>query len=247
MASRGFSLVLAVAKGEDEEEAATKKLLGMGAEAFILSGARHNTLMIELLRRLGVPFAFTSVWDSDNASPTIGYDNAAIAYDAIRYLADKGHRYISVLHGPLDESDRTVLRLDGAKRAVGKNLHLSTFEAEISVAAGKGATRDILRDHGQTTAILCFSDVLALGAFSALTVAKKQVPSDISVMGFDNLSWSKDIEPPLTTFDLPAEEMGAAAGTQIADHLEFGNQIHHQLLDCNLIERGSVRDLSARG
>ncbi len=246
LAKRGFSLVLAIAKSEEEEEAAALKLLGMGAEAFILSGASHSPSMIELLRRRRIPFAFTSVWDGESQSPTIGYDNASIACEAIGYLAAKGHHHISVLHGPLAESDRTRLRLEGARRAAGHVLDLTVLETELSVAGGKQATKAILQDHRQTTAILCFSDVLALGAYSALAAAKLEIPKDVSVMGFDNLDWSKDIEPPLSTFDLPAEEMGAEVANQVSDFLGFGSQMRHALLDCKMIERGSVRDLSSK-
>ena len=244
LAKRGYSLVLAIAKSEDEEEEATQKLLGMGAEAFILSGATHSPPMIELLRRRSIPFAFTSVWDDGSQSPTIGYDNEAIACNAIRYLEKMGHRHVSILHGPLAESDRTVLRLNGAKRAANKDLFLSVFETELSVAGGKHATNEILEKQQKSTAILCFSDVLALGVYSALALSQRAIPQDISVMGFDNLDWSKDIVPPLTTFDLPAEEMGTEVANQVLDHLEFGSQISHQLLNCKLIERSSVRDLS---
>lgn len=240
-----YSLVLAIAKSQSEEEASAQKLLGMGAEAFILSGAIHSTQMIETLRRRGIPFAFTSVWNPENPSPTIGYDNKAIAFHAVTYLAAKGHRHISVLHGPLADNDRTALRLKGAKSAARGGVRLNVIETELSVAGGKSATRKILQNSDQTTAVLCFSDVLALGAYAALAVAQRQVPKDISVMGFDNLDWSKDIEPPLTTFDVPAEDMGTEVANVITAHLEKGDDINHLLLQCDLIERGSVLDLTS--
>lgn len=90
------------------------------------------------------------------------------------------------------------------------------------------------------SALLCFSDVIALGAYFGLAEAGKRVPDDMSVMGFDNLDWASQTLPPLTTIDLPAADMGRAAALQIIDNLESGLALQPYLLPARIIERGSV-------
>ncbi|SPH18273.1 HTH-type transcriptional repressor CytR [Defluviimonas aquaemixtae] len=244
LAERDYSLVLAVSNGdEDEEFRAARKLLGMGAEAFILSGAAHNKAMVEMLERRQVPHVFTSIWNPDCKSPTIGYDNFNLAANAVSFLAAKGHRNLAVIHGPLAESDRTVARREGAASVQTEPLVTEFHETSLSVEGGKSVIREILTRHSGVTAVLCFSDVLALGAYFGLSEAGLRIPDDMSVMGFDNLDWAKDAMPPLTTIDLPAAGMGREVASQLVDHLESDAALVPKLLPSRIIERESVRQL----
>lgn len=244
LATRGYTLVLAIATTPEEEEVSARNLLGMGAEAFILSGATHSGELLGLLKRRRLPFVFSSVWNADDPHPTIGYDNEKLAARAMDYLQSKGHRNIGLVYGHLEISDRTRARMSGARGAAKPETDMAFASADISIAGGKDAAREILAQAPKTTAILCFSDVLAMGGYFALAEDGLRVPEDISVMGFDNLDWAKDVVPPLTTMALPSEEMGAQIAHQLADHLETQTPLTHMLIDCALIERASVRDLT---
>jgi LacI family transcriptional regulator len=245
MSARDYSLVLAVSNADETlETTAAKKLIAMGAEAFILSGSTHSEILIDLLTRRKIPFVFTSVFDLVSDIPTIGYDNAALAEMAIRYLADKGHSEIAVVHGPLAESDRTEARKTGAMSARHLLNDLRFVETDLSVAGGKLAVKKICAFTPRPTAILCFSDVLALGVYFGLNVAELHIPTDVSVMGFDNLDWSEEITPPLTTIDLPAREMGIAVAEQLMGALEETSGLISKELVGYIIERDSVQVIS---
>jgi LacI family transcriptional regulator len=245
LAESGYSLVLAVSNADDESELkAARKLLGMGAQAFILSGAAHSPELADLFKRRGLPFVFTSVWDMNSQVPTIGYDNAALARRAVTYLSDRGHRDIAVLHGPVSESDRTKARREGAKQADDGSLNLGFFETSLDVAGGRQAVEAMLATGQKATAFLCFSDVLALGAYFELQNAGLSVPGDMSVMGFDNLDWSAAVLPGLTTIDLPAVAMGENVASQLINHLEKGKPISPTNLEAKIVERGSVSPIA---
>lgn len=242
---RGYSLVLAISNADPEEECqAARKLLGMGAEAFVLTGAEHSQDLLDMFLRRGVPFVFTSIFDKNSNSPTIGYDNQMLATRAIEYLANKGHKKIAVVHGPLDESDRTRARCVGARKAGCSGLQLSFYEVSLNVEGGKIAVQKMLACSIQYSVILCFSDVLALGAYFALAESDIEIPNDISVMGFDNLDWSEHVVPSLTTIDLPAEKMGVEVINQLVDCLENDNSISAKELGAAIIERDSVRAIN---
>ena len=107
LSEEGYSLVFAISNADPEQESkAVGKLLGLGAEAFILSGADHPDDMIEVFERRDVPYVFTSVWQPDAEVPTIGYDNFALASRAVGFLESNGHNDIAVIHGPIAASDR---------------------------------------------------------------------------------------------------------------------------------------------
>ncbi|MEM7320010.1 MAG: LacI family DNA-binding transcriptional regulator [Pseudomonadota bacterium] len=241
LAGCGYSLVLAISHGSfDEELTAARKLLGMGSKAFILSGAHHRRDLLDLFERRRVPYVFTSVWEDTSTVPTVGYDNAALARNAVEYLKSQQHRRIAVLHGPLADSDRTVARRNGVLSVLSDDLDLGFFETGLDVAGGKSAIRRVLESKTEYTAALCFSDVLALGSYFGLTEAGVRVPDQFSVMGFDNLDWSVSVVPALTTIDLPAARMGANVAGQLVDLLENGAAISSLELTGQIIERKSV-------
>ncbi|MEM9147307.1 MAG: LacI family DNA-binding transcriptional regulator [Pseudomonadota bacterium] len=243
LSDHGYSLVISVSSNEGEEEiTSARKLLGMGADAFILSGAAHAQSLLDLLQRRNVPHVFTSVWEAESTTPVIGYDNARISERALHYLHSKGHECIAIVHGPTLGNDRVSARIAGAHRATLNGPSIVFYETPLTVAGGKSAVPNIL--DSAATAVLCFSDVIALGVYFALMEHNLSVPDDMSVMGFDNLDWSRDATPPLTTIDLPAGRMGERVANQLVDYLENGTAIASEVLAANIIERASVKDIS---
>ncbi|MEP3330736.1 substrate-binding domain-containing protein [Sedimentitalea sp.] len=239
---QGYSLVMAISNADEEAELnAARKLLGMGAEAFILTGASHSAVLMQTLARHNVPHVLTSIWDPTNPAPTIGYDNAELAGEAVKYLIARGHRHIAVVHGPLSESDRTAARKQGAEAAGMGKAELQFIETELSVAGGKAAANRFLPANPECTAVLCFSDVLAMGVYFRLAEVGKSIPEDLSVMGFDNLDWSVETVPALTTINLPALAMGRSAATELVRNLEKGTSVRNQHLSAEIVERASVR------
>lgn len=246
LSERDYSLVLAITNADPEEELrAVQKLLGMGSEAFILSGTAHSEELRELLARRNVPHAFTSVWEPSSETATIGYDNFGLAARAVGFLAERGHRRVAVVHGLLAESDRTRARRDGAASAADKLEYLDFYEAPVGVAGGKDAFAEIRAAGRNYSVILCFSDVLALGCFFGAQEAGVQVPGELSLMGFDNLDWSSEMVPQLTTINLPARRMGRVVAESLVAHLESGEPIAPVLLEGEIVIRESVLDLRA--
>ena len=81
------------------------------------------------------------------------------------------------------------LRIKGAKAAT-KDLNVQFVVGSLDVSGGVEATAEILRSKKRPAALLCLSDVLALGALFELACAGISVPQEISVMGFDDLDWA---------------------------------------------------------
>ncbi len=240
LAKHEYSLVIAVSNAEkDEELRAAKKLLGMGAEAFILTGADHSPALLEMLHRRGIPHVFSSIWHPKSETPTIGYDNERLGADALLFLVERGHKAVTVLHGPGAESDRMAARVAGANAARPRDVELNFVETNVSVAGGKSAMKTVLQTS-RPTAVLSFSDILALGASFALSEAGLSIPDDMSLMGCDNLDWSTETHPALTTIDLPAEAMGQEVGHQVVRALEDSVPIAPSKLEAKILSRGSV-------
>ncbi len=241
LGQHGYNLVVASSHSDAGEELrAARKLLGLGVEGFILSGIDHHPGLLPMLDLHQAPGVFTSCFDETSHISTIGYDNTALAADALNLLQEYGHDTIAVLHGPTSNNDRTRMRIQGAKSAIRKGTSVAFVKTEISISGGSGGIAQLVKDRQVPSAILCFSDIIALGAYFELSSAGLTVPNDVSLMGFDNLDWAATATPSLTTIDLPVREMGKRASTALVNHLENSKPIEHQNLVGKIIVRESV-------
>lgn len=235
----------------DVEVKEARLLLERGAEALMLVGDRHRPELHQILDQFGVPCVCTYVSNPGGAHPTVGFDNAAAAAKLAQHLVHLGHRNICVISGITADNDRTTGRLEGVKAELARHgieLNESMItERGYSISDGRKACALLLsRADPKPTAIVCGNDVLALGALVECQAQGLKVPNDISIVGFDNLELSMHSNPPLTTIDVPAEEMGTAAAGYILASLNGEEVSLHNPVEVELILRQSSAPAARR-
>ncbi|MER7515981.1 LacI family DNA-binding transcriptional regulator [Streptomyces sp. NPDC126499] len=144
---------------------------------------------------------------------TLAFDNRAGARRLAEHLLSLGHRRIGYVAGPADRTT-TRHRLEGhrqALRAAGV-AEGPTVHGPYDRASGYDATVELLRLDPDLTAVVAANDTVALGVCAALRDRGLSIPGDVSVAGFDDLPFSVDVVPALTTVRLPLYEAGARAG-----------------------------------
>ncbi|MGP3975383.1 LacI family DNA-binding transcriptional regulator [Streptomyces sp. 8N114] len=150
---------------------------------------------------------------------TVAFDNRGGAHALTAHLLTLGHRHVGYVAGP-PERTTTRHRLEGHRAALAAHGGLDTEQAERLTVHGGGydrscgyeGARELLRRAPETTAVLAANDTVALGVCAALRDMGLRVPQDVSVAGFDDLPFSADASPSLTTVRLPLHEAGARAG-----------------------------------
>lgn len=146
----------------------------------------------------------------------LAFDNQGGARLLARHLLSLGHRRIGYVAGPLERTT-TRHRLEGHRQAM-REAGAAGDEDRLTVhgsydrRSGYDATVELLRREPQITAVVAANDTVALGAAAALRDRGLRIPEDISVAGFDDLPFSVDVVPALTTVRLPLAEAGARAG-----------------------------------
>jgi LacI family transcriptional regulator len=136
--------------------------------------------------------------------------------DGARQVADHlvglGHERIGVLTGPANLLTSRE-RLQGFRerlRALDRPLlPTSVVRADFSRDGGRRATLELMARHPELTAVFALNDMMAVGALAALRELGRSVPGEVSVVGFDDVPLTRDLDPPLTTVHLPLEEIGA--------------------------------------
>jgi LacI family xylobiose transport system transcriptional regulator len=177
-------------------------------------------------------------------TPSVGATNWNGGLAATRHLLGLGHRRIAMLSGPTQwpccraRLDGYRAAMDGAAVPVDPALvRVSTLYVEGGLADG----RELLRLPRPPTAIFTANDLQALGVYEAARQEGVRIPDELSVVGFDDLSFTRWSGPPMTTVRQPLERMGATAAGMIVD-LAAGRALeqHRVELATSLIVREST-------
>ncbi len=236
-----LSLLVATTNSDESTEAEkAKELLQIGAEGFVVVGISHSQAFHEMTERAKLPVVATSFFDPKSALPTIGYDNAKAAQLALKHLEDLGHQKIAVVHGPRQGNDRTQARLAGIEAAAHR-VQIDCFETVVSTRGGVDVVERIRQASDLPDAILCLSDVIAMGTLFGLQKNEIRVPEDVSLMGLDDLPGSELLVPALTTVHLPVSRMGALAADALGRWVEQGERPESVLIEARLVPRNSTK------
>ncbi|PPS88417.1 LacI family DNA-binding transcriptional regulator [Streptomyces sp. MH60] len=151
----------------------------------------------------------------DTGAIALTFDNRGGGRELTEHLIGLGHRRLGYIAGP-EERTTTRHRLEGHRTALAAHGIEEdprwTVHGRYDRQAGYEATLELLRRDPSLTAVVAANDTVALGACAALRDSGLRIPDDVSVAGFDDLPFSIDAVPALTTVRLPLAEAGARAG-----------------------------------
>ncbi|MBN1535496.1 MAG: LacI family DNA-binding transcriptional regulator [Anaerolineales bacterium] len=150
-------------------------------------------------------------------------DNVKGGFDATQHLIDLGHRKIGLVCGLLNTTSGG-LRYQGYLKALEENgipfQDDLTAEGPITYEGGYQCTRQLLSKNELPTAVFATSDVMALGAKTAIEDVGLQIPGDISLIGFDDIPEVSRTRPRLSTIAQPKYGMGQEAAIILLEQIE---------------------------
>jgi DNA-binding LacI/PurR family transcriptional regulator len=256
LAETGLALTLLTSNGNDDDVIPARDVAIDGA---LIYSCRAESVSRQWLFRRKLPLVMV---DQDPLAgvPSINVDDRAGACAAAQHLLDLGHRRVAIVTvaigsetGMLTDPVGTVEGHPTRQRLLGwlDTLNAAGIEVPIAKAADNTeqealqAARLLLDATARPTAILCFSDVLALGVMQCAEELGLAVPGDLSVVGFDDSPVARRARPPLTTVrqDVPAKGRLAASAlvTAIAQARDgTKRRARHQLVPTELVTRGST-------
>ncbi|HEU5473900.1 MAG TPA: LacI family DNA-binding transcriptional regulator [Actinophytocola sp.] len=179
-----------------------------GGGDYSIAGAGHEHYL--RLRDLKLPVVLVNAGVDDLGHPRVSADDAVAVEQALGHLVSLGHRRVGALLGTEGHvpSRRKLAALEAAARRYDGVEHL-VQRSSFSMEGARAAATSLVQ--AGVTAIVCASDVLALGAIRAVRRLDRRVPQDVSVVGFDDSAFMNCTDPPLTTVRQPIEAMGQAA------------------------------------
>jgi LacI family transcriptional regulator len=220
LSESGYTLLIANSQYDPQRE--LQELLSLierGIDGIALVGGSHAPAVHALIRQAGVPAITTYVSKAAGGIPAIGIDNEAATRELTQYLLGLGHVAFGVIANVPPSNDRSRARLGGIRRSLSQaRIDLKPTQivkTDHSLALGRDAFRQLMDNHPETTAIICTTDTLAIGAMAEARKQGYDIPRNLSVTGFDDIELSAQVDPPLTTISVPAAEIGRGA----ADYL----------------------------
>lgn len=166
----------------------------------------------------------------------------------VRYLKNKGHENIVYFNG-LDckkkGDDRCDAFADEYRKQFGREPMIINNVAPYAttVEVGKALVERLLKSNLQYTAVVTTNDLMAYGVIDHFTTMGYSVPFDVSVVGIDDILYSKYINPPLTTLGYDYKFLGRKIFATLYDEMK-GKGAMSSRIEANIIERGTVLDLS---
>jgi LacI family transcriptional regulator len=238
-------LVINTGRRPEIEAAAVEMLLGRQVEGIIYATMFHRpvTLPSALTQ---VPTVLLDCYVEDRSLPSVVPDEVQGGRTATEALLQKGHRRIGFINN-VDPIPATFGRFEGYKQALaayGVPFDASLVCTGASIAAGGyRCARELMRLPEPPTALFCFSDIMAMGAYDALRKLGLSIPDDVAVVGFDNQELiAAHVHPALSTLELPHYQMGQWAVQYLVEHTVHvpGEAPVQQTIPCPYIERSST-------
>ena len=188
----------------------------------------------------GLPIVLVNGSRPDLNVPCISTDDQGAVRTAMNHLISLGHTRFGLAVGPsrFVPVERKVL---GFRAAMESDPRIKGVEEYglFSVEGGHAATARLL-DAG-VTAIICGSDIMALGAIRAVRARGLDVPNDVSVVGYDDSPFMAFTDPPLTTVRQPVAAMSQSAVQTLVDAITGHETPHGEYLFAGeLVVRGST-------
>ncbi len=232
----------------DEQERIVKLLEQASVDGVILTPpCSDNILIIDKLLALKIPFVRISPKSHRDSSPTIRATDRQGAVAVTEHLLRQGHRRIGFILGEQIQL-ATQERLQGYQQALQQAgveyQEALVVQGDFSYESGIGAANRLLALAEPPTAIFASNDDMAAGAIVAAGKQGIKVPTDLSVVGFDDIPLARQLWPALTTVRQPTFEMAGLA-TQLLTQLlakQTPEQLHYELAT-QLIVRESTQAL----
>jgi len=243
---QGKILLLANTKNDPQlQAAALDMMMERQVEGIIYATFYHRPVTPpDLLWE--IPSVLLDCFVPDRSLPSVVPDEVAGGHKATSVLLEKGHKRVGFLNNQ-DPIPATSARMEGYQAALA--AHGIPFDPALVTSdssdpdGGLRSAQTLMQLPDPPTALFCFCDRMAMGAYYALRQLNLSIPENVAVMGFDNQETiAAHLKPGLSTMELPHYEMGKWAFNYLLEQINHEGDTHpvQHTIECPYIERASV-------
>ncbi len=249
--AEGYHILFHNVRREDQEDPETLASIHAYRPAgyIVLKGAEGlNAAHARKIQELGIPLVSETRFE--------GLETHAVNFDCrlgmrigTDYAIEKGHRRLAHIGGPAFSAGAKERKLGFIESLIAHDIPVSDaviVDAGETATDGYHAALEVLRDPARRpTALVCFNDMVAMGAYRAAHELSLDIPGDLSVIGFDGIDFAELFGPPLTSVNIFPTLLGRQAAELLLKVIrnQTGRGIVEEWIHPQLIERASVRAL----
>jgi LacI family transcriptional regulator len=240
-----YGVILCNTDGRVDRELSYVRLMRRKrVDGLLVCSATLDAPFVQDLAAAGTPFVLVSRMSADPDVPYVITDDRAGARLAVEHLVDLGHRRIGFIGGPENvqaSRDRMSTYHDVlTEHGISARSEWS-HHADFTQAAGRQAGQQILSLGDRPTAIFAANDVTALGVLEVAEGVGLRVPEDLSLVGYDDISYASLPRIQLTTVAQPAIEMGQIAADWLVSRIRSHDVPPlHRVLQPRLVVRSTT-------
>lgn len=248
----GYDIVLVTTNDDEQVEQNINEILSeryKHVDGIILANARQNGVDLVKLKQTFEHIVMVHRHVPNDIIDFVSVDNYLGGKLVAEYLIRNGHKNFAIISGPRDISPY-LHRTEGFVNTLIENDFNDDFtviEDGQSLESGYQATEKLMTSPTPPTCIFATSDLLAFGVLDATKDYGWDIPGEISLIGFDNVFFSRLARVPLTTIDGQFEALGREAVQLLMDRINNKKKdIQQTLLHPSLIVRDSCRNLKVK-
>ncbi len=242
-----FVLIGNTDANQDREQDLIDALTARGLEGYLYASMFYRIAPVPSALE-GCPVVGLDV-EIGSVGPSVVPDDGRGARDATRLLVEAGHRRVAHLAGR-ESTPAAMLRTTGFRDVLQDAgcyapelvVPYTESDSESSSDFAEDAAMAMLSSADRPTAIFAFNDSMASGVYRAAARLGLEIPTDLSVVGFDNQELiATEVRPRLTTIALPHEEMGKRATSMLLDMIDGAPMTAEVIrLRCPVVLRDSI-------
>ncbi|MCL5031616.1 MAG: LacI family transcriptional regulator [Bacteroidetes bacterium] len=243
-----YVLLTTIDSNFHEGDSLPRFILERNVDGMIIAG-KVPSLLIDKLSNYNIPIVFVDYSPSNKKVSIVAVDNLHGGMLATQHLVELGHKKIAFIGGDIEHpsiNDRFngyKLALEKASMSLNERL-INTEEDYPARINGYNAAKKIFSINKDISAVFACNDAMAVGVIQYLKDIGKQIPNDISVIGFDDVVSENSVNPPLSTIRVPKMEMGVEAMRLISSLVKDHKKIHKKILvNVELVVRQSTKKL----
>jgi DNA-binding LacI/PurR family transcriptional regulator len=190
------------------------------------------------------PVVFVGAQSHEQKISSVCLDDEKVAYEATRHLISLGHKDIALVTGPMEE-DCSLDRTEGYRRALQEAGipfdDSKIIEGDWSATSGQDALLSFVEQGRVPTAVFAQNDRMAMGVLRAARDVNIKVPTQLAVIGVDDMPLSSYFDPPLTTMRQDMPRIGQEATRMLLDIIQKKNTDQREMkLSAQLVVRQST-------
>jgi LacI family transcriptional regulator len=243
--SQGYSVILCNSDNDLEKELLyTNVLLEKQVDGIIMVAAGSSGEIVHYLQDRDVPLVLVDRRLANIEADYVLANNLKGGLLATNHLIDLGHQAIACIAGPVDVelSRERVAGYRQALETAGINIcERWIVEGDFQYQSGYDAARVLFEGEPQPTAIFACNDLMAIGAYRYAHEKDYQIPKQLSIVGFDDVSLAAYTNPPLTTVRQFKHKMGTLAARLLLERMNQRDLAPRlEVLDTEFVVRDST-------